>query len=115
MAAYTEVTVRPSPPLVQPSCLQREASGKLVSAAEGGDLQQVLIILALGADINTPDRVGAAAGVCKPPTPPASHMCVEGDNAQLCHLSCGREGIKIDPPLIIIIIFHSGLSLSLHP
>ena len=64
MAAYTEVTVRPSPPLVQPSCLQREASGKLISAAERGVLQQVIVILALGADVDTRGEVRAAAGVC---------------------------------------------------
>ena len=60
MAAYTEVTVRPSPPLVQPSCLQREASGKLISAAERGVLQQVIVILALGADVDTKDYVRVA-------------------------------------------------------
>ena len=65
MAAYTEVTVRPSPPpLVQPSCLQREASGKLISAAQRGVLQQVIVILALGADVDTRGEVRAAAGVC---------------------------------------------------
>ena len=51
----------PPPPLVQPPCLQREASGKLVSAAKGGaDLKQVL---ALGADIDIRDWVSAAAAI----------------------------------------------------
>ena len=54
---------RPTP-LVQPSCLQREASGKLISAAERGVLQQVIVILALCADVDTTNGVRAAAGVC---------------------------------------------------
>ena len=42
----------------------REASGKLISAAERGVLQQVIVILALGADVDTRGAVRAAAGVC---------------------------------------------------
>ena len=42
------------------SCPQREASGKLVDAADEGDLQKVLALLALGADVDTQDGVRAA-------------------------------------------------------
>ena len=38
----------------------REASGKLVETARGGVLKQVILILALGADVDTRDRVRAA-------------------------------------------------------
>jgi len=50
--------------IAPPSCLQREASGKLVETAERGVLQQVIVILALGADVDTRGEVRAAAGVC---------------------------------------------------
>ena len=42
------------------SCPQREASGKLVETAHDGVLQKVLVLLALGADVDTQDGVRAA-------------------------------------------------------